>query len=229
MSDALERLRALQADDLPVHGGRTLAYVYDSGLPDVDQIGREAVAAYAGSNGLDPTAFPSLLQMENDLVGFAVGLLDGPDTAVGTVTSGGTESVLLAVTAQAAPVALVYVAVVLVGVGYAGCQVFPMAMLPDAAAVDARRTGSNRAGVYTGVWTAGETLGLALGPAVFALVLAIGGYRSSTDGDAAQPDSALTAITLGFSILPAVLIIASLWWLRRYALDHDTVDEIVSA
>ena len=77
-----------------------------------------------------------------------------------------------------------------------------MAMLPDAAAVDARRTGSNRAGVYTGVWTAGETLGLALGPGVFALVLAIGGYRSSTDGDVAQPDSALTAITLGFSVLP---------------------------
>ena len=99
MTDALERLRALQAADLPVHGGRTLAYVYDSGLPDVDRIGREAVAAYAGSNGLDPTAFPSLLRMENDLVGFALGLLDGPETAVGTVTSGGTESVLLAVQA----------------------------------------------------------------------------------------------------------------------------------
>ncbi|WP_028644710.1 MFS transporter [Nocardioides sp. URHA0020] len=136
---------------------------------------------------------------------------------------------LLAVTAQSAPVAVVYLAVVLVGVGYAGCQVFPMAMLPDAAAVDVRRTGSNRAGVYTGVWTAGETLGLALGPGVFALVLAIGGYRSSTDGDVAQPDSALTAITLGFSILPAVLIILSLWWLRRYSLGSAEVDEKVAA
>jgi glutamate/tyrosine decarboxylase-like PLP-dependent enzyme len=99
MTDALARLRAMQVADLPVHGGRTLAYVYDSGLPDVDRIGREAVAAYAGSNGLDPTAFPSLLQMENDVVGFAADLLDAPDTAVGTVTSGGTESVLLAVQA----------------------------------------------------------------------------------------------------------------------------------
>ena len=87
----------MQAADLPVHGGRTLAYVYDSGLPDVDRIGREAVAAYAGSNGLDPTAFPSLLTMENDLVGFACDLLDAPAGAVGSVTSGGTESVLLAV------------------------------------------------------------------------------------------------------------------------------------
>ena len=97
-------------------------------------------------------------------------------------------------------------------------------MLPDAAAVDARRTGSSRVGVYTGVWTAGETLGLALGPGLFALVLAIGGYRSSTDGDAAQPDSALTAITLGFSLLPAALTLLSLGWLSRYSLDASEVD-----
>lgn len=97
MSDSLDRLKALQGADLPVHGGRTLAYVYDSGDPEIDRIAREAVAAYAASNALDPTAFPSLLQMENELVGFACGLLDAPDSAVGTVTSGGTESILLAV------------------------------------------------------------------------------------------------------------------------------------
>src|SRR3546814_4666591 len=97
MNDVLARLRSLQAADLPVHGGRTLAYVYDSGLTDVDEVARTAVAAYAGSNGLDPTAFPSLLTMENELVGFAANLLDGPETMVGTVSSGGTESVLLAV------------------------------------------------------------------------------------------------------------------------------------
>lgn len=97
--DVLARLRERQAADLPVHGGRTLAYVYDSGLAEVDRVGREAVAAYAGSNGLDPTAFPSLLAMENELVGFGLRLLDGPEGAVGTVSSGGTESVLLAVQA----------------------------------------------------------------------------------------------------------------------------------
>jgi len=130
----------------------------------------------------------------------------------------------LAVLAQSAPAGVLYAATFLVGVGYAGCQVFPLAMLPDAAAVDARRTGSNRAGVYTGVWTAGETLGLALGPGVFALVLAMGGYRSSTSGDVVQPDSALTAIVLGFSVLPALLTLVSLAWLTRYSLDAEEVD-----
>lgn len=93
----LDRLRQMQAADVPVTGGSTLAYVYDSGLEEAERVGREAVALYAGSNGLDPTAFPSLLQMENELVGFAGRLLDAPDGFVGTVSSGGTESVLLAV------------------------------------------------------------------------------------------------------------------------------------
>jgi sphinganine-1-phosphate aldolase len=95
--DIRARLAALQEDDLPVHGGRTLAYVYDAGLAEVDALAREAVAAFAGSNGLDPTAFPSLLAMENDLVSFARALVEGPATMVGTLTSGGTESCLLAV------------------------------------------------------------------------------------------------------------------------------------
>jgi glutamate/tyrosine decarboxylase-like PLP-dependent enzyme len=51
------RLRELQAMDLPAHGGRTLAYVYDSGLAEADALGLEALAMFAGSNGLDPTAF----------------------------------------------------------------------------------------------------------------------------------------------------------------------------
>lgn len=131
---------------------------------------------------------------------------------------------LLAVVARTEQASLVYAATALVGVGYAGCQVFPMAMLPDAAAVDAKRTGTTRVGVYTGVWTAGETLGLALGPGVFAVMLALGGYVSSTDGNAVQPDSALTAITLGFSVLPAILIAVSLYWLSRYSLTSKEVN-----
>ncbi len=93
----LAALEALRQHDLPTHGGRTLAYVYDSGLPEADEVGRAAVAAYAGSNGLDPTAFPSLLHMENEVVGFVCDLLEAPATTVGSVTSGGTESILLAV------------------------------------------------------------------------------------------------------------------------------------
>ncbi len=134
---------------------------------------------------------------------------------------------LLLVGARGFPAVVVFVATGLVGVGYAGAQVFPMAMLADTAAIDAVRSGANRTGVFTGVWTAGETLGLALGPGVFALVLTLGGYVSSTSGDVAQPGSALTAITLGFSLLPAALTLLSLLWLRKYSLTQSDVDHAV--
>ncbi len=123
--------------------------------------------------------------------------------------------------AEANQTTVVYAAAALVGIGYAGAQVFPMAMLPDVAAHDARTSGENRIGVFTGVWTAGETLGLAIGPGIFALILAIGGYVSSTDHSAVQPDSARTAIAIGFSLVPAALIALSLIFLRRYSLDDQ--------
>ena len=96
------RLTERQAQDLPTHGGRTLAYVYDSGRADVDALAREALAAYGGSNGLDPSAFPSLAAMERELVAFGAALLQAPEGYAGTVTSGGTESCLLAVVAARA-------------------------------------------------------------------------------------------------------------------------------
>ncbi|HEU4514747.1 MAG TPA: MFS transporter [Nocardioidaceae bacterium] len=136
---------------------------------------------------------------------------------------------LLLVLATRVPTAVVYLATGLVGVGYAGAQVFPMAMLPDTAAVDAARSGSNRAGVFTGVWTAGETLGLALGPGIFALVLAAGGYVSTRAGTVEQPPSAVTAIVLGFSVLPATLTVLSLWWLARYSLTPEDVAAAVAS
>jgi sphinganine-1-phosphate aldolase len=100
----LAALAELRSADLPTHGGRTWAYVYDSGLAEVDELANRAAAAVNGLNGLDPTVFPSLLAMENDVVAAAIGLLGGgPETGgpqtVGTVTSGGTESILLAVKA----------------------------------------------------------------------------------------------------------------------------------
>ena len=88
----LDELRALRAGDLPTHGGRTLAYVYDSGLTGLDELAAAAHALASSANGLDPTAFPSLLRMENDIVAAAAALLGGGVDAVGSVTSGGTES-----------------------------------------------------------------------------------------------------------------------------------------
>ncbi|WBB79107.1 aminotransferase class V-fold PLP-dependent enzyme [Micromonospora sp. WMMD882] len=101
---ALAEIRALRAADRPTHGGRLFAYVYDPAVPGLDELAGAAHGLSAHVNGLDPTAFPSLLAMENALVGAAATLLGGgpgggAPEAVGSVTGGGTESLILAVKA----------------------------------------------------------------------------------------------------------------------------------
>ncbi len=130
---------------------------------------------------------------------------------------GGALLVLSAATILPMPV--IFGLVALAGVGYAGVQVFPLAILPDLIAVEEQRTGATRAGVAAGLWTAAETLGLALGPGLFGLILATGGYLSTMEhATAAQPDSAITAIVLGFSTIPGILILLGIPLLRRSVL-----------
>ena len=135
-----------------------------------------------------------------------------PGYLVASLLLGG--GALALVLLRSLPEGVVYACVAVVGVGYAGAQMFPLAMLADVASrTSEART---RVGLYTGVWTAGETLGLALGPATYAAVLALGGYVSSTGSTVPQSDSALTAIAIGFSLVPAALVALSFLSLRAF-------------
>lgn len=93
----LARLAELRAADAPTHGGHVLSYVYDSGLAELDALAADAIRAVQPVNGLDPTTFTSVAVMEGEVVGFARDLLHGDTDVVGSVTTGGTESCLLAV------------------------------------------------------------------------------------------------------------------------------------
>ncbi|QTX04265.1 MFS transporter [Agromyces archimandritae] len=118
-----------------------------------------------------------------------------------------------------APGAWVYAPIALAGAAYAGMQSMPMAMLPDVISHDAERHGPGRAGAFGGVWTAGETTGMALGATVLTIVLAATGYLESSGGtELSQPDSAVAGIVVAFSIVPAVLVGLSLLALARYPL-----------
>jgi sphinganine-1-phosphate aldolase len=78
--------------------GKTAVYVFNAG-EDVAQVQREAYALYMSENGLGPMAFPSLKQMEDEVVGMGLSLLHGDDQAVGNITSGGTDSITMTVKA----------------------------------------------------------------------------------------------------------------------------------
>ena len=63
----------------------------------VREVAHEAYTLYLTENALDPLSFPSLLRLENEVVRMTANLLDCSSDVVGNFTSGGTESLILAV------------------------------------------------------------------------------------------------------------------------------------
>jgi glycoside/pentoside/hexuronide:cation symporter, GPH family len=186
-------------------------------LAGVDYLARVAI----GDKGVQPLLFvafvaPALLVMP---VWQRVAARYGKRTGYVLATLVFAAGTLGLLATRVLPVGVVIACAAVVGVGYAGVQVFPLAMLPDVIGAEERRTGQIRAGLFAGVWTAGETLGLALGPALYGLVLAVGGYVSSAGEDVAQPAGAVTAVVLGIGLVPTVFVLAGLPLLRRRILE----------
>lgn len=82
--------------DVAWREGRTAVYVFNAG-EDVHALQHEAYGLFMAENGLGPLAFPSLAQMEKDVISMALGLLHGPSGATGAMTSGGTDSITMAI------------------------------------------------------------------------------------------------------------------------------------
>ena len=96
--DLKARMLGYANGDVAWREGKTAVYVFNAG-PEVEQVQKEAYALFQSENGLGPTAFPSLKRMEDEVVGFALRLLHAPDDAAGNITSGGTDSITMAVKA----------------------------------------------------------------------------------------------------------------------------------
>lgn len=93
--ELLESMAQRRAGDADWRDGRTWSLVYHAG-EEVEDVRNEAYELFASENALNPLAFPSVLTFENDVVGMVADMTHG-ETAVGNVTSGGTESIMLAV------------------------------------------------------------------------------------------------------------------------------------
>ena len=89
-------LQAFKSRDMDWKAGKVWCYVYNPG-EDPAEVTREAYMSFLSENGLDPSVFPSLLKLENDVVRAVIDLLRGDSNAVGHLTTGGTESIMLAV------------------------------------------------------------------------------------------------------------------------------------
>ena len=84
------------ADDARWRDLRTAVFVFHPG-DDVLNVAKSAYAMYQSENGLGAgSAFPSLARMEADVVSIGLDLLNAPEGACGDMTSGGSESIFLA-------------------------------------------------------------------------------------------------------------------------------------
>jgi glutamate/tyrosine decarboxylase-like PLP-dependent enzyme len=94
--EILSTLQAFKSRDMDWKAGKVWCYVYNPGQ-DPSEVTREAYVSFLTENGLDPTVFPSMLKLETEVVRAVIHLLRGDSNAVGHLTTGGTESIMLAV------------------------------------------------------------------------------------------------------------------------------------
>src|ERR1043165_2923287 len=95
--NTLERqLIDMRQSDVDWRGGRSALHVYYAG-DDVLEVAGKAYAMFMSENALAPAAFPSLALMERGILAARLALLHAPPAADGSFTSGGTESIILAV------------------------------------------------------------------------------------------------------------------------------------
>src|SRR4051794_29677717 len=96
--EIVSQLQAKRARDVRWQDGRTFGLVFDGG-DDVHEVAEAAAMMFLHENALNTMAFPSLAEIQSEVVGATAELLHAPDGAAGFMTSGGTESILSAVKA----------------------------------------------------------------------------------------------------------------------------------
>ena len=86
----------MSTHDVRWRDGKAFSLAYNAG-PEVLAIAEEAYRRFSGANALNTAAFPSLRQMQGEVIEMVGVWLGSPTTAAGYFTSGGTESILMAV------------------------------------------------------------------------------------------------------------------------------------
>ncbi|MCB9091749.1 MAG: aspartate aminotransferase family protein [Halobacteriovoraceae bacterium] len=92
----LNSIQEMKKNDVDYKKGKNFSLVYYGG-EEISEIAKLGYLASISENGLNPTAFPSLKKMENQVVSMVKSLLSNDENTCGLMTSGGTESILMAV------------------------------------------------------------------------------------------------------------------------------------
>ncbi|MEM0140336.1 MAG: aspartate aminotransferase family protein [Ferroplasma sp.] len=95
LNEISSELEKYSKNDIKNSRGRLFTYFYDPGLPELEDLD-SLFLTFSKRNGMDYHAFPSTIKIENDVIAMMLSLLHGSEEAAGTFTTGGTESIILA-------------------------------------------------------------------------------------------------------------------------------------
>jgi len=95
-NELLNEMEQIHNGDANWKDGRTWSLVYYAGDEHMEFI-KKAYTMFFSENGLNPMAFPSLKKFENEVISMAADMLGGDSNIAGNMTTGGTESILMAV------------------------------------------------------------------------------------------------------------------------------------
>ena len=94
--DIVTQMEKYRLADGDAAGSRLFSLVYTT-RPDVVEVAKDAYLRFFSENALNPMTFPSLRRFETEVLGMTQELFHAPEGAGGSMSSGGSESLLLAV------------------------------------------------------------------------------------------------------------------------------------
>ena len=95
-SDLLKDMENIRKDDINWRNGKVWSLVYHASDEHTEML-KKAYTMFFSKNALSPMAFPSLRKFETEVISMAIDLFNGDKRCVGSMTSGGTESLLMAI------------------------------------------------------------------------------------------------------------------------------------
>jgi len=124
---------------------------------------------------------------------------------------------------QPGQMTLLYVLAVLAGVGVSIGYLIPWSMVPDVVEQDELETGQRREGVFYGFFVFLQKLGISLGIAMSNYTLALAGYINQTSPEVVpvQPPAVLLALRVFVSLVPAVILLLSFYFVHAYPITRE--------
>jgi GPH family glycoside/pentoside/hexuronide:cation symporter len=113
---------------------------------------------------------------------------------------------------------------VFAGIGIGLSYAPPYAMIPDAIAVEEKRTGKKNEGAYYGMWTFMAKLGSAFAGGALLFILSLSGYRAN----AAQGKEAIFAIRLIIGPVAAFFLALAIIAIEKYPIDEAFYDRAIA-